>query len=366
MISDRGVDRSKLTISTAGVMISAASGDGLADILFDDFDGNESRSYRIAAQDGGFGAAFPLPDSTAPAISIWEVYDIDGDGAPDILNAASDGQFYTRFGDPDQANYFSNSENIKGPFTIGAVGSMVFGHFDGDERIDVAWTSGVDIGVVLQPVHRTFADAETVARMNFGLALAAVDTDGDGLSTAIGFGSFPSSMFGYAGSPLELTFEVPSYPADTTLTLKALGVGLDGDAGEELVTISFDEQNTCDDFDQDACARPLVLVHGGSGGEVDTQSPYPLPSPGLVPSQIQSADMDGDGDADLVLLDLNADAVHVYRNLGDGTFSSPVIIGFDVTTIGDRLQLGDINGDEKADIAIASNDANIRFLLSSN
>jgi len=74
-----------------------------------------------------------------------------------------------------------------------------------------------------------------------------------------------------------------------------------------------------------------------------------------------AGDFNGDGNQDLAVVPSPGNVVKVFLGHGDGTFAAPVSIEDGLTAAGD-MQVGDFNGDDKADIVVA-NAASVAVLL---
>jgi hypothetical protein len=103
-----------------------------------------------------------------------------------------------------------------------------------------------------------------------------------------------------------------------------------------------------------------LLTNGGTFGPI---TEYSLPST----SNSQDAaigDVNGDGKADFVVtVGGSNDQVFVYRNLGNGSFTSTTY------SVGDNpsdVAIGDLNGDGKADLAVANSNADTMSVLINN
>jgi hypothetical protein len=89
-----------------------------------------------------------------------------------------------------------------------------------------------------------------------------------------------------------------------------------------------------------------VLLNAGGGGFVAAN--YPA---GTNPLAIAIADLNGDEKADLAVANF-AGGVSVLLNAGDGTFAAPA--SYAAGTTPNTVAIGDLNGDGKPDIALAS------------
>ncbi|HEX6031514.1 MAG TPA: FG-GAP-like repeat-containing protein [Tepidiformaceae bacterium] len=121
-----------------------------------------------------------------------------------------------------------------------------------------------------------------------------------------------------------------------------------GDVGTASVTIS------ASDYSHTVTASFMVTVQAGNFPELCPSNSFltsnlPVGS-GLI--EVQSADLNGDGALDLVAELADEDRVAVLLGVGDGTFSDPLYLAAgDVPASG---AIGDFNGDDVPDIAIAN------------
>ncbi|HGY90446.1 MAG TPA: VCBS repeat-containing protein [Planctomycetes bacterium] len=100
----------------------------------------------------------------------------------------------------------------------------------------------------------------------------------------------------------------------------------------------------------------LVGATGAWGGTLGASCPIQVPLPGSAPScHVELGDLDGDGDLDIVSLDrqIGASTLWAYFNNGTGQFGAGVSsAGFPGGTL--HFALGDLNGDGRADLALAA------------
>jgi hypothetical protein len=130
-------------------------------------------------------------------------------------------------------------------------------------------------------------------------------------------------------------------------------------AGRGTVSVAIDDVNgdgkpdlvTANNGDVDASGISVLLNTGD--GTFESKRDY---GPGLSPRDLASGDLNGDGKTDLATLnDQNLGIVlSVFLNAGDGTFPAKREYGtpFDPTSV----EIGDVNGDGKADLLVTSSD----------
>jgi len=77
---------------------------------------------------------------------------------------------------------------------------------------------------------------------------------------------------------------------------------------------------------------------------------------GLTPVSVSTADLDGDGKADLVVTNVNSNTVSVFRNTstGAGTISYAPKVDFTTGSGPFSFSIGDLDGDGRADLVVAN------------
>jgi len=332
-----------------------------------DFNGNGAQDLAIANYGGlnltlllgqGGGEFIPGPGSpyavgTSPR-SI-AVGDFNGDGKPDLAVANfNDGTVTVLLN--STTGVFTAATNS--PFTVGAgPTSVVVGDFNGDGKLDLAFTNafGNNVTLLLGDGTGNFT-AATSSPFAVGAgphSLVAADFNGDGkLDLAVanatdgtvtvllgtgsgGFTAAPGSPFAAGADPIfvaEGDFHGNGKP-DLALV----------NEGNDTVT---------------------VLLNNGSGGfTAAPASPFPV---GSQPVAVAVADFNGDGNPDLVITNSGSDTVTELLGNGKGGFTQAPGSPFPVGTDPEFVAVADFNGDSKPDLAVANSDDNTVTVLLNN
>jgi outer membrane protein assembly factor BamB len=175
---------------------------------------------------------------------------------------------------------------------------------------------------------------------NIPASMAVADLDGDGKPDLLTVGSYSGGGVGILLGGGDGTFRALPEMATFVDGANAVAVAdVDVDGKPDVVAASSYE--TYDSPEN-------VSVSRGNGD--GTLQPPALYAVGVHPYAIALADFDANGSPDLAVAD-GSGGLRVLLNQGDGTFAAPVTYGNDALT---ALAAGDVNGDGKPDLALAS------------
>ncbi len=250
--------------------------------------------------------------------------DLDGDGDLDVLSASYDKiAWHENLG----GGYFSDLQVIS---TAAKYADVDPADLDGDGDIDLLWTSGLGYDSPIAWYENlgggVFSDKKGIAAQDGATSVHAADVDGDGdvdvLSAS--FGDFRDTIVWYEnlgneGFTQDAYGHVVANWAGFTDSIHAADLNGDGD----LDVLSVSGQGGIIAWYENLGAE------GFSDQKVLVTAPWPALSP--------PADLDGDGDLDLLWFSsFEAGAFAPYsmpdariawcENLGDGTFSSEIVI----------------------------------------
>jgi hypothetical protein len=308
--------------------------------------------------EGKFAAAVTLDAAIASSPSTLAVLDLDGDGKADLVSgdgypcvqlndghgALTDGRCYENGVDPNSSL------------------AVAMGDVNGDGRPDIALVRSSSIYILTNNGAGTFSESA-----NFGWSSSwrpsgtLADLDGDGraelvIASAGKAGTtgtvdvFMNDGTGRFLNPTSMT--AGSAPAAVAVA------DLDGDGRPDIAVANL-KNTTC----TGAQGTIDVLFADGNGGFRGS-----VRFGGGGYETIAAADIDGDGDADLLALDAvshdgwtQTSQVNVFLNDGGGRFGAP--LHYATASNPTSMTVGDLNGDGRPDIAVATSRGAVSVLL---
>ncbi|MES2778198.1 MAG: FG-GAP-like repeat-containing protein [Bacteroidota bacterium] len=304
-LNGSGLFKPKQDLSTGSIPYSSRNtdidGDGKPDIVVANQSGNSVSVIRNTSVAGVGSFAAKLDFATASSPYTVAVGDIDGDGKPDLVVACFFNQKVSVF--RNTSTPASISFDTRVDLTSGFCTSVAIADYDGDGKPDLAAACHSPNNVL---VFRN-------------------------TSPAAGSVSFAAGLsFTPGASPLCI----------------ASG-DIDGDGKVDLVTANSDGGTIS------------VLRNGSSPGSINF-APKTDAATGTDPRYCIVGDFDNDGKMDIASANYGSGTVSILRNVSS---SGSVTFGVktDLTTPSSPrcLDMGDINGDGKPDIAIGVNDLQV-------
>jgi uncharacterized protein (TIGR03437 family) len=327
-------------------MIGPGIQSGTTDLLLGNGDGTFQGAISVAV--GG---------SQGSVASFLAVGDFNGDGKIDaVLNDQYGGNLYLFAGDgkggfqaPQTINALASGGAAAGPSGAAA------GDFNGDGKLDLAVTESFTgkVAVLLNStsglqLSGTFSSGGSTP----GLVVAA-DFNGDGkldlaVANAANLSPFqPGNLTvffgdGHGGFQLSHTYTAGTWPLGLAVA------DLNRDGKPDLVVT---------DYGGDPSASPrtpgavYVFLNDGHGG---FQTPSQLAVGSAYPYSVWIGDVNGDGKPDLVVASENANVTYslaVLLGNGDGTFQAPTTVSTQYHPSG--VAFGDFNGDGIVDLMVS-------------
>jgi hypothetical protein len=322
------------------VAVGDLNGDGKADLATANFGSNRNGTISVLLNNGNgtYAAAVNYPVGTS-ATSI-AMGDLNGDGKADLV--------VTNVSPDHKVSVLLNNGN--GTFTAAlnyAVGiepySVTIGDLNGDGKADLVTANSGDntVSVLLNSGNGTFAAAVNYIVGASPASVAIGDLNGDGKAdlAVANPGSTPVVSVlrnnGNGTFAAAVNYSVGDYP-------KSVVIGdLNGDGKADLATANAISENVS------------VLLNNGNGTFVAAVN-YAV---GYNPQSVAIGDLNGDGKADLAAANSGRpnyyfENVSVLRNNGNGTFAAAV--NYTVGAQPNSVAIGDLNGDGKADLAVAN------------
>jgi hypothetical protein len=295
----------------------------------------------------------PAPDTTSSTVAV-ATGDFNGDGKLDTVNLDSGSRLNVLLGNGDGT--------FQTPITLNIATANFFpeaiavGDFNGDHLLDVAvWatnatTSNSEVHIFLGNGTGSLTYSGTYAAPNSSTfnpgpnSFVAADVNSDGKLDLVAMTPY-NGVFIYLGNG-DGTLQTPvAYTTVCTSSIggcNSLAVGdLNGDGKPDLAFQSNDTTG----------GGISILLNNGTG-TFGTATYYPVGIAGVFASGgIAIGDVNGDKKPDVVVASSSASAI-VYLNQGAGTFAVKGTVGSVPLYPTNNVVLADINNDKKLDIVI--------------
>jgi hypothetical protein len=283
--------------------------------------------------------------------------DLDGDGKPDLIASYTFANIGLFLNTSTPGNLTSASFNTEVDLASGNRSTLVaVADMNGDGKPDlVSYNRDIPELDVWQnqSVPGTISFLKVVTLPNTGTTIAVGDIDGDGRPDIIQTDPTQTTLSviknNSTGGLLNNTsFGAPvAYPCGNGIEFMAVH-DLDGDGKPELITCNRKDNNVS------------VYQNMATNGVIDNTSlaarvNYPA---GKGPFNIAITDIDGDGLADLIITNTDTNTISIFKNLttpgtiNSGSFAAAV--NFVSGQTPNLLDVGDLDGDGKPDIAVCN------------
>jgi hypothetical protein len=235
-----------------------------------------------------------------------------------------------------------------------APAAVEIGDLNGDAKLDIATANrlGNDVSVFLNAGDGSFLPRRDYATSPGPSSLAIADVDGDGSPDLVtgGRGNGVAGEVSVLVNSGDGSFgEQRDYPTEATPSSVVVG-DLDGDRAPDIAVAMIDE-------DVSRSGAIAVLANDGDGAFVAGHV-YPL---GADPASIAIGDLNGDDIADLATANSYAGTVSLLLNDGEGAF--PTRRNYATGDWAPSVAIGDLNADGWADLVAGHFDRFVSVFL---
>jgi uncharacterized protein (TIGR03437 family) len=267
------------------------------------------------------------------------VADINGDGKADIVLQEHNGGVYVLLGNGDGT--------FQQPLTVTSYGyGVAVGDFDGDGRPDLAMAAGEYVILVfLGNGDGTFQPPATYFGGFRPDYLAVADFNGDGRADIVA-GDIQDTTVGVLLGNGDGTFQPITYSPANPVVFGLVVGDFNGDGKADVAFGAYENAK-----------GSIGILLGNGDGSFQNAVYYDI---GDRARSISTGDFNGDGKTDLAAA-LETGAVAVLLGNGDGTFhrasnygvGPPAYIpSFNQSNLTPGIAVGDVNGDNNADIVV--------------
>jgi uncharacterized protein (TIGR03437 family) len=324
------------------VAIEDFNQDGRADFAVANFGGDKITVF-LADSSGGYSVPNEFDVGIKP-ISMTSG-DFNADGNADLA-VANNGSANASILLGNGAGGFASATN----FTTGSQpASIASGDFNKDGKLDLATANdaGNNVSLLLGQGDGTFA---TTGSFGAGTRPTSIDVDdfnGD-------------SNLDLAVANLDSTFVTILLGSGSGTFLAAPNLTLPGGGkGRSVTTNDLNNDGKTDVVIALHASNQLAIALGNGNGTF--AAPSSINAGGTNPSEVIVNDFDGDAKADLAVTNSANDFISLLRGNGDGTFAAAKTFPTGAGPV--SLADGDLNNDQRVDLAVVSSTANSLTLL---
>ena len=344
----------------SSVAIGDLNGDGSLDLAIGEIEYQHAVAVLLGNGDGTFGARNEFPTGASP--TFVAIGDLTGDGVPD-LSVANRGSNTVSVLPGDGAGRFGAGRDYatgSAPVSV-AVGDL---NADGNPDLATANSGGGTVSLLLGRADGTLAPRSDLGirrpdhPYSFPQSVAIADFDGDGK---------PDLAVADECCYFEGVGTVTVLLGNGDGTIRAMSHYELGNGASSVATGDFNGDGKSDLAATSYYENSVSVRLGNPDGSLGPRHDY---TTGGGPYAVGAGDVNGDGIPDLVVADFyyyngqRGDAVSVLLGNGDGTFGDQAF--FTAGNYPDAVALGDLDGDGRLDVAVASGNANSVSVLLGN
>jgi len=349
--------------SPIGIYLADLDGDGKSDMVVVNSGPNNMYVYHNIGTGTGISAAsFAAPQiyATGSGPHYIKIADIDGDGKLDVIvtNTSTSSNNISIFRNTSTPGSITFAAKVNfgaggsGPYDLGIA------DIDGDDKPDVVITNQNTTSFTVlrnKSVKGTlsFSSAATFSIGYIPLRLFTGDIDGDGkpdVATISYFSGF-ISVFHNTATPGIINSSSFATPSNINLGAGITAINaadIDGDGKPDLLATNSNT-NLLSVYRNTSAPGTITFASNTDFGTDST------------PEDIEVGDIDGDGKVDIIVANYGAGSLSIFRNAAvSGTISASSLAGrvsFAAGTSPSGMAIGDLDGDQKPDIALVNGGA---------
>jgi FG-GAP-like repeat/IPT/TIG domain/FG-GAP repeat len=387
--------------SPSSVSFGDLDGDGKPDLAVANYNNNTVSVFRNTSSAGNItigSFANKVDFTTGPFPISVKIGDLNGDGKPELVVANSVGSSVSVFHNTSSAgNITTGSFASKTDFTTdSSPQSVSIGDLDGDGKPDLATANSVgsSVSVLLNTSSAgsittgSFANKVDYPTGTNPISVSIGDLDGDGKPDLAVANNGSSTMSILRNNPV-LPPTISSFsPLSGAIGSSVVITGTNFNTstaqnfvffGATMATVTAASTTSLTvTVPTGATYQPISVLNIANGLSGFSAKPFNVTyegfiasnglkpkvdfTTGTIPTSINIGDLDGDGKPDLAVANYVSNTVSVYRNtssvgsINTSSFSSKV--DFVTGSIPFSVSIGDLDGDGKPEMVVANNGSN--------